>query len=391
MTRVPRTDFAGALVGPQRTPQGGLRVDAALTRTGVFRYKDTSGREWGELRHPDDVFAADSLATLRAAPVVDLHPAQPVTAENFKALSVGHVHDDVRADGSLVAGTVTVNDAAEVALIEAKERRELSCGYTCTIESGAGEYLGERYDQRQRDIRYNHVGLGPVGWGRAGSEVALRLDGAAVQVSVRDRAAGETMKKLKVRGREFNLDADEEVAAAQGAVDQSQMQSDGELGAIKAALMDALQKLASYEAKAAASEAAESATGKPDVTEDNVPEAVADALVSKRIALHEDARKVLGSDAKLSGSVDAIRRQVIAKVLPSVKLDGLSGDAVVGMFTACIAGATQRNDGLARAHIAAAGTDGRHDGDEDPAATSRTQTSTRWQQPLGKSATAKGT
>ena len=343
------------------------------------------------LRHPDDVFAADSLATLRAAPVVDLHPAQPVTAENFKALSVGHVHDDVRADGALVAGTVTVNDAAEVALIEAKERRELSCGYTCTIESGAGEYLGERYDQRQRDIRYNHVGLGPVGWGRAGSEVALRLDGAAVQVSVRDRAAGETMKKLKVRGREFNLDADEEVAAAQGAVDQSQMQSDGELGAIKAALMDALQKLASYEAKAAASEAAESATGKPDVTEDNVPEAVADALVSKRIALHEDARKVLGSDAKLSGSVDAIRRQVIAKVLPSVKLDGLSGDAVVGMFTACIAGATQRNDGLARAHIAAAGTDGRHDGDEDPAATSRTQTSTRWQQPLGKSATAKGT
>ena len=390
MTRVPRTDFAGALVGPQRTPQGGLRVDAALTRAGVFRYKDTSGREWGELRHPDDVFAADSLATLRAAPVVDLHPSQPVTAENFKTLSVGHVHDDVRADGALVAGTVTVNDAAEVAMIESKERRELSCGYTCTIEPGAGEYEGERYDQRQRDIRYNHVGLGPVGWGRAGSNVALRMDGAAVQVSARDRAAGETMKKkLKVRGREYTLDADEEVAAAQDAVDASQMQADGELGAIKAALMDALQKLASYEAKAAASEAAESATGKPDVTEEMVPEAVADALVARRIALHEDARKVLGSDAKLSGSVDAIRRQVIAKVLPTVKLDGLSGDAIVGMYTACVAGAGQRNDSLARAHIAAAGTDGRHDGDEDPAATSRTQTSTRWQQPLAKS--AKGT
>ena len=166
------------------------------------------------LRHPEDVFAADSLATLRAAPVVDLHPAQPVTAENLKALSVGHVHDDVRADGALVAGTVTVNDAAEVALIEAKERRERLCGSTCTIEPGAGEYQGERYDQRQRDIRYNQVGLGPAGWGRAGSEVALRLDGAAVQVSVRDRAAGETMKKLKERGREFKLDVDEEVAAA---------------------------------------------------------------------------------------------------------------------------------------------------------------------------------
>ncbi len=49
----------------------------------------------------------------------------------------------------------------------------------------------------------------PVVWVRAGTDVALHIDVAAVQVSVRDRAAGETMKKLKVRGREFKLDTDD--------------------------------------------------------------------------------------------------------------------------------------------------------------------------------------
>ena len=217
--RVHRTDFAGPIEKPQRTPQGGLAVPAALTRVGVFRYRDTEGREWGELRHPDDVFAADSLSTLRGAPVVDLHPTTPVTAENFKLLAVGHVRDDVAPDGDFVTGGVVVQDAEEVRRVEAGDRREVSCGYSCTIDRTPGEWQGERYDQRQREIRYNHVGLGPAGWGRAGSEVSLRMDGAAVQVR-RDAAEESNLKnKLKVMGREFKLDAVDDVAAAQVAVD----------------------------------------------------------------------------------------------------------------------------------------------------------------------------
>ena len=53
--RFHRTDFAGPIEKPQRTPQGGLSVPANLTRAGVLRYRDTDGREWGELRHPDEV------------------------------------------------------------------------------------------------------------------------------------------------------------------------------------------------------------------------------------------------------------------------------------------------------------------------------------------------
>lgn len=355
---VQRNDFE-TIQGVETTPQGGRRMSSALTRVGVFKYRDGNGRQWSELRPPEEVFSEDSLATLRGAPVVDLHPAEGrVTVDNHRALALGHVHDDVRPAGDLVVATTTVNDAEAVRRIDAGERAETSCGYRCDLDPTPGEWRGERYDQVQRNIRYNHLGIGPKGWARGGDAMALlRCDGAAVQVSAGAPAAeGTTMKKkLKVRGREFTLDADEEVAAAQGAVDAVATAADSassELAAVKAALMDALQKVAQLEAKQVAASAAT-----PVVTEEMVPDEVADSLVSKRISLHDDARKVLGADEKLDGlKPAAIRAKVIAKALPGLKLDGLSADTVEGMYRAAIAGVTSaRNDGLAHAAGLAAG------------------------------------
>lgn len=381
-----RTDLAGRFDGVSKTPQGGLRVPAALTRVGVLRYRDGQGREWGELRLPEEVFAADALATLRGAPVVDLHPAEEVRADNWRALSVGHVHDDVRPEGDLVVATLTVQDAAEVQRVEAGERREVSCGYTCELEAAPGTYQGERYDAIQRGIRYNHVGLGPTGWGRAGAEVSLRLDGAAVEVR-RDAPKGNAVKKtLKVKGREYKLDAEEDVAAAQGAVDEQQSKADAEgaeLAAVKAALMDALQKVAALEAKLAAANAATP----PAVSEDMVPEAVADSIATKRLALWDEARKVLGADAKLDGMTTAqIRAAVVTKALPTVKLDGLSADTVDGMYRAAVAGAASHNDALANAARAAVPAGGAsHNDTQDPAEAARVATANRWKQPLSVS------
>lgn len=382
-----RTDLAGRFDGVSKTPQGGLRVPAALTRVGVLRYRDGQGREWGELRLPEEVFAADALATLRGAPVVDLHPDVEVTADNWASLSKGHVHDDVRPEGDLVVATLTVQDAQEVQLVEAGDRREVSCGYTCELEASPGTYQGERYDAVQRCIRYNHVGLGPTGWGRAGAEVSLRLDGAAVEVR-RDDAKGNGMIKIKVKGREYKLDADgAELAKAQDAVDQMQAKCDAdanELAAVKAALMDALQKVAALEAKTAAANAATP----PPVSEDMVPEPVADSIAAKRLALWTDARKVLGPEAKLDGLTAAqIRAAVVTKALPTVKLDGLSADTVDGMYRAAVAGASERNDALGAAHVAANGdpTGATRQDTRDPAEVAREATANRWKQPLSVS------
>jgi len=177
---VQRSDFE-TIQGVETTPQGGRRMASALTRVGVFKYRDASGRQWSELRPPEEVFAEDSLATLRSAPVVDLHPAGGrVTTENFKELALGHVHDDVRPQGDLVVATTTVNDAEACARIDRGERAETWCGYRCDLDPTTGEWRGERYDQVQRNIRYNHLGIGPKGWARGGGEMALlRCDGAA--------------------------------------------------------------------------------------------------------------------------------------------------------------------------------------------------------------------
>lgn len=366
----------------ERTASGGVRVLASITKAGVLTYRDTAGKEWREWRPPEEVFSEDSLATLRGAPVTDLHPSSLVTPENWRDVTVGHVGDDVSRDGSLVAASVLVQDASEIARIESGQRKEVSAGYVCQIDDTPGVTPdGEAYDRVQRRIRYNHVALGPSGWGRAGADVSLRLD-AAVEV-VRDgavaaraddkatagtsSAAEETqrMKKktLKVRGREIEIraDADDGMIEAQSAVTELETKANAdaaELAAVKAALMDALQKVAAMEAKMAAAAAASSP---PAVTEEMIPEEVLDSALAKRAALIESARKVLGTEADLKGKKPAeIKRAVIAKHVPSVKLDSLTADTINGMFDAIVAvvpapsaSAEKRNDALAAAHAAA--------------------------------------
>ena len=351
----------GSVRGVERTPQGGLRVAAAITRVGVLTYRDAEGREWRELRPAEEVFAADSLATLRGAPVTDAHPGEMVTTENWARFAKGHVGDDVGPEGDLVTATMVVNDAAAVKAIEARARHDISAGYACEVDPTPGVFRGERYDAVQRRIRYNHAALLPEGAGRAGTEVSLRLDGAAVQVSAAvTPAAGEAqMKTLKIGGREYRLDSEQEIASAQAALDEQAKAAAAALAA-QQAQTEALQKGlgdALAQASAAKQEAAAAKAAPAPVTEEQIPAAVLDAAIAKREALRADARRVLGTDADLAGkSPVEIKRAAVAKALPSVKLDALSEPVLDGMFAAVIAGAASaRNDALGKVHEAIAG------------------------------------
>lgn len=323
-----------------------------MARTGVLEYSDGQ-RSWREYRPAEEVFAEDSLATLRGATVTDKHPPKLVTPETYAAVSRGHADGAARRDGALLVTDLLVQDAELCRLVTAGERREVSCGYTCEVEHTPGVTPeGEHYDAIQRRIRHNHVALLPPGEGRSGPEVSLRLDGAAFEVSAGTPAAkGNPMKKIKIKGREIKLDAAEDEAAAQGAVDEVQKKADAdgaELAAVKAALMDALQKVAALEAKMAAVP--------PAVTEDMVPEEVQDAIATKRGVLLASARKVLGAEVKLDGlKAGEIHRQVVAKAHPTMKLDGLSADTIRGMYEVVVASASERNDalGAARAPLGA--------------------------------------
>lgn len=230
----------------EETPQGGLRIDARPTSAGVFPYANADGTTTMELRHPDDVFMPESLRSLASAPVTDLHPDQPINPDNWRALIVGHASENIRRDGIYVACPLVIQDANEIRLIKNGDRKELSCGYSCEILDQAGTYEGQQYDRRQVKIRYNHIGIGPEGWGRHGSSVSIRLDANdAMRIEKQfggpDRGKVELMNTIKIDG--INYPADSE--AAQQALDK--------LNAARSANIAALEKEnAELKAKSAA-------------------------------------------------------------------------------------------------------------------------------------------
>ncbi len=287
----------------QKTAGGGFRVPAGLTRTGVFVYHNADGSTRRELRLPEEVFKADSIQSLRDAPVVEGHPSM-IDADNWEKHAVGHVSGDAKQDGTVVAGDIVISRKSTQAKVDSGALQELSCGYTCNFDATPGEWEGEQYDGIQREITYNHVGLGPQNWARAGNVASLRLDGgyASFPADARDVPSTplETPKmKIVFDGKEYDKGSDEHVNAMQAKVDSQS-------GEIKS-LTSAKEKA---EGRA---DAAEQAAKDTQVKLDGAlsPERV-DALVAARVDLVVAATKVLGTNVKFDGKSD---REIMTEVV----------------------------------------------------------------------------
>jgi hypothetical protein len=193
-------------------PGGALAVPGHPTRVGVFPYKLTDGTVRRELRPPEEVFHPDSLATLAHAPVTALHPADQVNPKNWKEHAIGHVAGPVEAKAPHVAAMIILQDGAAQARVDSGEWADLSSGYTADLEDTQGVWQGQEYDAIQRNIRYNHVGLGPPGWGRGGPTVGLRLD-AADAIQVQDGQEEQTdMKTIRIDGKDYVVGSEEHMA-----------------------------------------------------------------------------------------------------------------------------------------------------------------------------------
>ncbi len=434
MERVLRIDY-GTVANVTETPQGGLRVDAAVTRVGVLRYRDTNGHEWSELRSPEEVFAADSIASLRSAPVTDGHPSGLVNTENYCALQKGHVSDSVRQDGDFVAAEMVVNDAATCARIRSGERKDVSAGYTCEVDPTPGVWRGERFDKQQRSIRYNHAAILPAGTGRAGAEVSLRMDGAAISVTRSDAAAhgAMTMKTITILGQTYRCDDDAsmaklgtDVGAMKAKSDEDASSQGDALASLQQKLQDALVQIITLTATIKAAEVAATAEESSEGDDGTVnAEEVLDSKKARRVIagrllgkvklggmradavralvdsavetratvlakVRTDAATVLGATVDLKGkSAGEIRAMTIAKVAPTVKLDSLNEVAVSATFDAVIAAFATRevradgHDNLRRIDDAA-GTAGGGDGKtlDQARADLQTETENRGRRPL---------
>lgn len=302
----------------KRTPQGGLVAPAFLTRSGVFVYTRTDGTQVREYRPPEEVFKADSLATLAAAPVTNLHPSQLVKADNFKQYAVGHVGEQVKQDGDKVSATLYVQDAQTVSAIEGGLMRQVSCGYTCDIADETGVApSGERYDRVQRNISYNHVAIVPIG--RAGSDVALRLDAADNQITKEEKS----MNVERIDGVDFEIGTEQHKTAAKFRDQIAGLNSE----------LDKAQGRADSAEEQIKSLSAEIATLKDP--------ARIDAAVAARSQLLEHARR-LSPELKTDGlSEHEIRVAALSKARPELKLDGKSAEYVSAAFDVATASPSQ--------------------------------------------------
>ena len=398
--RAVRFDLA-RLDAPQELPDGSLRVPARVAKVGVLTYTDGEGNSWGELVPPETLFDSASMASLRGAAVVDLHPSR-VTLDNRRELQRGHVGDVVRRDGAYLAvDAVYVTDPDEIALVKSGQRRDVSCGYDCELDETPGVFDGVPYQRVQRSRVYNHLGLGPAGWGRAGTDVALKVDGATsdARALVMRLDAGEALARVDAPEKADPTDSTASTGERSGAPatapsagahrsamaqtkkrDGDEMppkdpEKDGKKDAESEEMVpkkDADAMAAQHTAKIAALEAllAEAtkqiaelkACESAEIVEADVPEAVADSIVAKRLAKLDAARegaRLIAPAVKLEREdggkaapmlkVRDIQVAAIASVLPTMKLDGLSDEGVNGVFVgqveAAKAAAAKRADG----------------------------------------------
>ena len=314
----------------ERTPNGFLRIPAYLTRTGVFKYIMKDGSVLRELRHPDDVFRPESIATLKAVPLTNEHPKKLIDPTDAKKTIIGWIGDNVEQDMIYLKADVNVIDAASIADIESG-KQELSCGYTSDLVTEKGVYNGEIYDCRQTNIVYNHVSL--VKRGRAGAQVKLHLDEDDALEFIEDSTNSDEgefkMAKIKIGDQDYEVSAE-----TKDAFEKFEKKNKEEMDGLKKAMNDMMPKAEGEKMK-----------GKCDALETEVAQLKAkvdstdgdktkfDAAVKARVELVATAKKVLKPEVQMDAMSDIeIKKAVVVAKYPTAKLDGKCEIYVQAMY-----------------------------------------------------------
>lgn len=311
-----------AIAKVQKMDDGSIAGEAVITRSGVFHYRLPDGSIRKELRPPEEVFKADSLASAKMRPITDNHPSEFVNPENAKDLAVGFTGETVRRDGRHVVATVKINTAQGITAVESG-RRQLSLGYKCRVDEEAGAFEGEEYTHVQRGIVYNHLAL--VQRARAGNAASLRLDAADAVMEVEEPGKERNKMGSKVRldnGIEYDCAA--EVAVELERVRKERTDASAERDELKKKLDGVTAERDEFKARA---EKAEKVDHSEAIT----------AGIKTRLDILGKARKAL--DEKEHEKLDAmtddeIRHAVIKAKHPDLDLAGKSAEYIGARFDA---------------------------------------------------------
>lgn len=319
MQRFDQVTFAAT-----RTAEGFIRDTPIVGRTGILLYRNADGTERREYRPPEEAFKADSLASLMGKPITIGHKAFVTAGNAAQVAPVGSVLSAGRQDGNNIVADIVVYNLDT-------DSRELSCGYTLTLDETPGTTPdGQRYDAVQRNIVYNHLAIVPQG--RAGV-ARLNMDGSQV-IDDEQKEEQKMAEMTKIRldsGIEYDCAPEVKVAIEKMRKDSADMKKEA----------DTLQ--AKYDALEA--ELAKEKEGRKADAE--AAKANFDAAVKARVELLDvaEAHKVANADSMTDTE---IKTAVIKAVRgDAINLDGKSADYIEAAYDMAKADVKQHEDGMA--------------------------------------------
>jgi len=292
---------------------GFLEGSAVVTRTGVFKYLNADGSTRGELRHPSDVFKADSTDSLKMIPMTLDHPSSLVTPENSKQLSVGFVGENVKIDSNTVSVSFKITDKRAIKAVQ-DGKNQLSLGYEVEEILESGEWEGERYDLKQTQIEYNHLAI--VDNARAGEIAKIKLDSAINLTldNINSNREYSNMATIKVDSIDYENQAPE-VAQYVGKLDSQNAKLVSRIDELEKTLTDSKAEVSKITAERDDASEKLEAELKKDSTEE-ISKAVAE-----RIAVLDVASAIV-KDLKVDGKSDLdLKKEVILAKSPKAKLD----------------------------------------------------------------------
>lgn len=328
-----QVQFADALqLGkPRRTKEGYLAVRARSARTGVYQYDgrqlDPDNRHGlrdqvsvNVLRDETTVFDQRAVQSFIGKPVTVDHPAEAVTASNWKDHARGAVMGALR-DGEYLAFDLLLMDRQAIADVEAG-KRELSNGYAAELEFGDFTAPdGTKCPVRQARITDgNHVAI--VDAGRAGpncrisdggNKLFAACDTAAIILNALDAPEEpKTMPHtLTIDGLQVPNVSDE----AKAAIEKLQ----GQISAADKAKGEAEKQVATLTADKATLEAKVTTLEKQVADAKLTPQQLRDA--AKAYAATADKAKALGVTV-----TDAMDEPAIMKAVVAAKLGDAAKD-----------------------------------------------------------------
>ena len=359
-------------------PDGFIVAPANLARAGVQLYRafelDVPGdpmREIAIFRPPEEVFAADSLATYNGIPITNGHIGR-VDPKNWRKMADGMVMSPRRA-GHYVRGDVGLA-SQEVLDAVASGKKQFSATYDAILEWTPGTHDGEPYEAIQRKIRVNSVAL-----------VKAARCGAACSMTDSNPDGDLKMGTRKVLLDGIPLDLDDVAAAAVEKV-QGQLTAAQNTIAQHTAALAAVVKFGDASLPVSNPAAIQAVLDDQtrrinDMAKDVMTPAQRDAMVADWVKTMDDAKRLAPKVTTDGKTCATIRREVVDSLYTGRKalMDAVLGgkpvkdadDTVIRTAFAVLASSapdsgTRRVDAVADAMSMAARAEQQQDGKAKP-------------------------